>query len=123
MNILIAIIYILALFCSSVNSLISFSTYRAKSLSFNQSKQPSAIARITRQKANFNLDPDTINALGSVVDSSDSLDATIEAVTPLASVATKLVASPLIIAVPIGAGLLVALGFGYFIFWYGKGSD
>jgi hypothetical protein len=40
-----------------------------------------------------------------------------------ADILTKVVSSPAIIAVPILAGLAVAVGFGYLISSYGSGRD
>ncbi len=74
-------------------------------------------------QAEGGLNPETLDALGNIQDSSDSIDSIAQAATPVGSVLTKVVASPIILAVPIGAGLLVAFGIGFFIFWYGKGND
>lgn len=42
---------------------------------------------------------------------------------PAASILTKLVASPLVIAIPIAAGILVAIGLGLFISSYASGKE
>ena len=64
------------------------------------------------------LDADTLGALGDVQDLNQALDDAIVTGNPASNVLTKIVSSPLIIAIPIGAGLLVALGLGYFISSY-----
>ena len=70
------------------------------------------------------LDSETLGALGDTSDLTiDNVDGVIEVATPVASILTKLVASPAILAVPIGAGFLVAFGIGFFIYWYGRGAD
>lgn len=70
------------------------------------------------------LDAETLDALGDVSELNEALDNVVDStVNPAVGVLTKLSASPAIIAVPIVAGLLVAIGFGYFIFSYGQGKD
>ena len=64
------------------------------------------------------LDADTLGALGDVQDLNQALDDAIVTGNPASNVLTKIVSSPLIIAIPIGAGLLVALGLGFFISSY-----
>ena len=64
------------------------------------------------------LDADTLGALGDVQDLNQALDDAIVTGNPASNILTKIVSSPLIIAIPIGAGLLVALGLGYFISSY-----
>lgn len=70
------------------------------------------------------LDAETLGVLGDTSDiSGDLVDGAFEAATPVASVLTKIVASPAILAVPIGAGFLVAFGIGFFIYWYSRGPE
>ena len=70
------------------------------------------------------LDSETLNALGNLVDS-DVVDAvaTSSDQAVVVSIISKLAASPAILAVPIGAGFLVAFAVGFFIYSYGRGSD
>jgi hypothetical protein len=74
------------------------------------------------------LDADTLNALGDLQELNQALDGAVDgalesAQNPALSILTKLVDSPAILAVPIGAGLLVAFLVGYFIFSYGQGKE
>lgn len=70
------------------------------------------------------LDAETLDALGDIGELNDALDGVVDsAVNPTVGILTKLSASPLIVAVPILAGILVAFGFGYFVFSYGQGKD
>lgn len=71
------------------------------------------------------LDADTLGALGDLQELNDALDGAIDAANPNSAgdILQTLVASPAIIAVPIGAGLLVAFAIGYFIFSYGQGRE
>lgn len=72
------------------------------------------------------LDTETLNALGNIQDLNDAADA-LSSSTPdtavVVSIVNKLASSPAILAVPIGAGFLVAFAIGFFIYSYGKGSD
>ena len=70
------------------------------------------------------LDAETLDALGDINELNDALDGVVDnAVNPTVGIQTKLSASPLIVAVPILAGLLVAFGFGFFVFSYGQGKE
>jgi predicted PurR-regulated permease PerM len=74
------------------------------------------------------LDADTLSALGDLQELNQALDGAVDgaleqAQNPALSVLTKLVDSPAILAVPIGAGLLVAFGISFFIFSYGQGKE
>jgi hypothetical protein len=69
------------------------------------------------------LDPETLESLGDIQDLNEALDGAIDNANPAISILTKLVASPLVLAVPIGAGVLVAFLVGFFIFSYGQGRD
>ena len=70
------------------------------------------------------LDAETLDALGDINELNDALDGVVDsAVNPTVGILTKLSASPLIVAVPILAGILVAFGFGFFVFSYGQGKD
>lgn len=72
------------------------------------------------------LDTETLNALGNIQELNDAADA-LTSSTPdtavVVSIVNKLASSPAILAVPIGAGFLVAFAIGFFIYSYGKGSD
>ena len=46
-----------------------------------------------------------------------------DSVTPVADILTKIVSSPMILAIPIGAGVLVASLLGYFIFSTSQGKE
>jgi hypothetical protein len=86
-------------------------------------------ARISKTQVSFfladgGLDAETLDALGDVNDLNYALDGVIDStVNPAVGILTKLAASPAILAIPVLAGLLVAVGFGYFIFSYGQGRD
>ena len=74
------------------------------------------------------LSEETLNALGSNLD--ELADAATDAALSsspdsavIASIVGKLASSPAILAVPIGAGLLVSFLIGFFIYSYGRGSD
>jgi len=75
------------------------------------------------------LDAETLSALGDaetlsdVQDLTDALNDAIDVSNPTADVLTRLVDSPLILLIPIGAGLLVASGVGFLIYSYGKGNE
>jgi hypothetical protein len=69
------------------------------------------------------LSPDTLDALGDVGDAADSLDAAVGQLNPAVAVIDKLVEMKVLVAIPIIAGLLVAVGLGYFISSYASGSD
>lgn len=69
------------------------------------------------------LDADTIGALGDISDADEGLELALDSSNAAADILTRVVSSPAIIAVPIGAGLLVAFVIGYFIFSYGQGRD
>lgn len=69
------------------------------------------------------LDADTIGALGDIADADEGLELAVDSSNAAADILTRVVSSPAIIAVPIGAGLLVAFAVGYFIFSYGQGRD
>ena len=69
------------------------------------------------------LDADTLGALGDIANVDEGLDLAVGSSTAAADVLTRVVSSPAIIAVPIGAGLLVAFAIGYFIFSYGQGRS
>ena len=72
------------------------------------------------------LDADTLGALGDIQELNSALDGALDAaVDPNAvgDILQKVVASPFIVAVPIGAGLLVALGLGFFIFSWGSPKE
>jgi len=74
------------------------------------------------------LDADTLSALGDLQELNQALDGAVDgaleqAQNPALSILTKLVDSPAILAVPIGAGLLVAFGISFFIFSYGQGKE
>ncbi len=68
------------------------------------------------------LNAETLNALDNVKDVSDSLDLIPDS-SPVVNILTNAVSSPLILAIPITAGFLLAFGIGYFIFWYGRGGE
>lgn len=70
------------------------------------------------------LDAETLDALGDINELNDALDGVVDnAINPTVGILTKLSASPLIVAVPILAGILVAFGFGFFVFSYGQGKE
>jgi hypothetical protein len=70
------------------------------------------------------LDAETIEALGDVSELNYALDGVVDgAVNPAVGILTKLSASPVIVLIPVLAGLLVAVGFGYFVFSYGQVKD
>lgn len=69
------------------------------------------------------LDSETLSALGDVQELNDALGDAIDMSNPAANILTKIVDSPLIVAVPIVAGLLVAFTVGFVIFSYGQGRD
>ena len=69
------------------------------------------------------LDAETLGALGDVQDLTDALNDAIDVSNPTADILTKLVDSPLILVIPIGAGLLVASGVGFLIYSYGKVNE
>jgi len=69
------------------------------------------------------LDADTLGALGDMQEMGEALDQAIDSSNPAMSVLTKIVASPAIIAVPIGSGLLVAAALGLFISSYANGKE
>jgi hypothetical protein len=69
-----------------------------------------------------------LSVLGDLQELNQALDGAVDgaleqAQNPALSVLTKLVDSPAILAVPIGAGLLVAFGISFFIFSYGQGKE
>jgi len=67
------------------------------------------------------LDADTLNAMGDIQDLNEALDQAIDSSNIAVSVLTKLSMSPLIIAIPILAGLLVAVALGVGISKYANG--
>ena len=93
------------------------------------------------------LDAETLNALGDVEELNQALDVAIDGGNPAVSILTDLVgmsigpnyiwkvfhllynstlinaASPAILAIPIGAGVLVALVIGFFIGGYSQGKE
>lgn len=82
---------------------------------------PTASFTIAESSLSSGLDAETLGALGDVQDL--NLDAVMDTTAVAAGVLTKLVDSPAILAIPIGAGTLVAFVFGYFIYSYGQGRD
>ena len=69
------------------------------------------------------LDAETLNALGDVQELNEALDSAVDGSGVVVNGLQELVASPLILIVPIGAGLLVAIGLGFFISAWGSGRD
>jgi hypothetical protein len=72
------------------------------------------------------LDSETLDALGDVKELNDALDGAVDmnaAGAPIVSGLTNLVSSPLILAVPIGAGGLLAGAVAFFISSYANGRD
>ena len=69
------------------------------------------------------LDAETLNALGDVQELNEALDTAVDSSGIVVNGLQNLVSSPLVLAVPIGAGLLVALGLGFFISNWGSGRD
>lgn len=71
------------------------------------------------------LDADTLGALGNVKDSDVDMQSIVEgaATNPATSILLKLSGSPLVIVVPIGAGILVALALAFGISSYSNGKD
>lgn len=69
------------------------------------------------------LDADTLGALGDVQDLNSALDGAIASSNPTADILTRLVASPFIVAIPIGAGVLVAVLLAFFISSYSQGRN
>ena len=122
------IITLLALF-ALINFVQSFTASRAsyKMITLPSSTQ-SKYNTISKRSSTFvlkageGLDAETLSIIGNVGDLSDSVDGVLDATTPVASIVTKIVSSPLILAVPIGAGALIAFLIGFFIYSYGRGS-
>ncbi|KAJ1383159.1 hypothetical protein B484DRAFT_460214, partial [Ochromonadaceae sp. CCMP2298] len=56
------------------------------------------------------LDVDTLGAIGNVKELNEKMEGVIDTSNPAVDILTKVVSSPAIIAVPIAAGLLVAVG-------------
>ena len=107
-----------------VNRKISSSS--SSSLVINRNRLISSSSSSSSLKAG--LDADTLSALGDLQELNQALDGAVDgaleqAQNPALSVLTKLVDSPAILAVPIGAGLLVAFGISFFIFSYGQGKE
>ena len=69
------------------------------------------------------LDAETLDALGDVQELNEALDSAVDSSEIVVNGLQKLVASPLVLAIPIGAGLLVAVGLGFFISNWGSGRD
>lgn len=70
------------------------------------------------------LDAETLDALGEVQELNYALDGVVDgAVNPAVGILVKLASSPAILVIPILAGLLVAVAFGYFVSSYGQGRD
>jgi hypothetical protein len=74
------------------------------------------------------VDAETLGSLDNLQSIGDSVDLNpgeiaVDIGAPLSSILTKFVSSPIVLAAPIGAGLLIAGLFGIFIYSYGKGSD
>lgn len=75
-------------------------------------------------KAAEGLSADALNALGSIPEVTGNESESVASISAsVGSVMLKLTASPLILAVPILAGSLVAFGIGFFIYWYGRGGE
>lgn len=69
------------------------------------------------------LDAETLNALGDVQELNEALDTAVDGSGIVVNGLQSLVASPLVLVVPIAAGILVALGLGFFISSWGSGRD
>mmetsp|Transcript_25606 Transcript_25606/g.24471 ORF Transcript_25606/g.24471 Transcript_25606/m.24471 type:complete len:145 (-) Transcript_25606:144-578(-) len=70
------------------------------------------------------LGAETLSTLGDIGAIDGALDsAVVDAVNPAIGVLSRLVASPVFLLVPIGAGSAVAFLIGFFIFKYGQGND
>ena len=61
------------------------------------------------------LDAETLNALGDVQELNEALDSAVDGSGVVVNGLQELVASPLILIVPIGAGLLVAIGLALYL--------
>jgi len=108
-----------------VNRKISSSSSSSSSLIINRNR---LISSSSSSSLKAGLDADTLSALGDLQELNQALDGAVDgaleqAQNPALSVLTKLVDSPAILAVPIGAGLLVAFGISFFIFSYGQGKE
>ena len=88
--------------------------------------RPSAvfIPSSTQLQASEGLSADALNALGNIPEVSGSDPESVTNISAsVGSILVKLTASPLIVAVPILAGAMVAFGIGFFIYWYGRGGE
>jgi len=83
----------------------------------------SSLTSLTSLSIADGLDAETLGALGDVQELTDALNDAIDVSNPTADILTKLVDSPFILIIPIGAGLLVAAGVGFLIYSYGKGNE
>jgi len=115
---LLSLLYVISAFNKLSNrpNLQSVKSFPMSSISANMMINPSMLLA-------DGLDADTLNALGDIQEIEDAVDAASDSTAAIGSIVTQIVDSPIILAVPIGAGLLVAFGLGFFIFSYSRGKE